>query len=66
METNKLTCIDCDRMYKDFGLDVVLSDEQWELIHPNEKGVICAQCIVNRAEKIKGVINVNLTLEFKK
>lgn len=61
----KLTCIDCDRLYEDFGLDVVLSDEQWELIHPDEKGVICAQCIVNRAEKIKDVVTVNLTLEFK-
>ncbi len=61
----KLTCIDCDRLYKDFGLDVVLSDDQWKLIHPDEKGVICAQCIINRASKIKDVVTVNLTLEFK-
>lgn len=61
----KLTCIDCDRLYKDFGLDVVLSNDQWKLIHPDEKGVICAQCIINRASKIKDVVTVNLTLEFK-
>lgn len=47
--------MDCDLPYKDFPLDVVLPDMQWLMIHPDDGGVLCAQCIVTRASKIKGV-----------
>jgi hypothetical protein len=58
-----LCCMDCERRYDDFGLDVVLLKEQWKLIHPAEQGVLCAQCIVDRAEKL-GAIRVDLSIAF--
>lgn len=58
-----LCCMDCKRRYDDFGLDVVLSREQWKLVHPAEQGVLCAQCIVDRAEKL-GAIRIDLSIAF--
>lgn len=58
-------CLDCSKPYQEFGLDTVLSHEQWKLIHPEEIGVLCSQCIVNRAEKLGAVI-IKSTIEFKK
>jgi hypothetical protein len=58
-----LCCMDCGRRYDAFGLDVVLSKEQWKLIHPVEQGVLCAQCIVDRADRL-GAIRVDLSIAF--
>jgi hypothetical protein len=60
-------CADCGMPYADFPLDVVLPDDQWLLIHPEGPGgVLCAQCIVNRAGNIKMpyVTVVRASLEF--
>lgn len=55
-------CLDCNKPYSDFALDTVLSDEQWELIHPEKNGLLCVQCIINRAEKLNGIIRVDMKL----
>lgn len=59
-----LTCDDCDLLYEEFPLDVVLSDDDWRLIHPERSGgVLCARCIVKRAASITGVTVVRASLE---
>jgi hypothetical protein len=63
INNNPLCCLDCDRLYDNFCLDVVLSKEQWKIIHPDEQGVLCAQCIINRAGKI-GAIAAIMTIDF--
>jgi hypothetical protein len=47
-------CLDCQMLYREFGLDTVLPDEQWRAIHDSEGGVLCASCIVKRASKLFG------------
>jgi hypothetical protein len=47
-------CLDCQMLYREFGLDTVLPDEQWRAIHDSEGGVLCAACIVKRASKLNG------------
>jgi hypothetical protein len=50
-----LGCLDCGTPYSEMGLDLVLPDEQWLKIHPEGlHGILCASCIMKRAEKIKG------------
>ena len=46
-------CIDCGIEYKDLGVDVVLPDQQWKYICP-ENGILCANCISKRASNIEG------------
>jgi hypothetical protein len=52
-----VSCVDCGRPYP-HGLDVVLTKKQWREIHPDDGGVLCPSCIVNRAAKIDGAISV--------
>ena len=48
-------CLDCGLPYRELGLDLVLPDEQWLMIHPEgEGGILCANCMMKRAEKLKG------------
>ncbi len=48
-------CEDCGTPYKDLGLDMVLPDELWLMIHPEGMGgILCASCIVKRAEELEG------------
>ncbi len=57
-------CKDCDLPYGEFGLDTTLPDEQWLLIHPEGfGGLLCANCIARRAEKLKGAIAIRATVE---
>ena len=51
-------CLDCSLPYEEFGLDMTLPDNQWLMIHPEENGLLCANCIVKRAEKLQGSIAV--------
>lgn len=44
-------CIDCGILYKDMGLDLVLPDQQWKIICPENK-ILCANCICKRAKKL--------------
>lgn len=57
-------CLDCGLHYADFPLDMTLPDEQWLAIHPDDGGVLCAGCIVKRAEKLPGRIAVRARIEF--
>lgn len=58
------TCLDCGLPYYEFGADTVLQRSQWLLIHPAEDGLLCANCIIQRASKIPGFISGVLVLEF--
>lgn len=50
-----VNCEDCGILYSELGLDLVLPDEQWLMIHPEGMGgILCANCIMKRAEKLKG------------
>ncbi len=46
-------CRDCEVPYESLGLDLVLPDQQWRVLCP-EGGVLCANCICKRAEKLSG------------
>lgn len=59
------TCKDCGLPYESFGLDTTLSDEQWIMIHPQgEGGLLCANCIINRASHLPGIIAARMALEI--
>lgn len=61
---NDARCLDCGKGYKSFGVDIVLPRSQWLLIHPDDNGLLCAQCIVNRIAKIDTAIVVHANVEF--
>jgi len=58
-----LRCMDCGKPYADFPLDVVLPRGQWLAIHPDENGVLCAACIVERAARVPGATVVHAIIE---
>lgn len=49
------TCIDCGLEYKSMGLDLVLPDQQWKIVCP-EDGILCANCICKRSAKLGGTV----------
>lgn len=55
-------CLDCAAPYP-FALDMTLSDEQWEMIHPAKDGLLCGGCIVRRAGALQGAIAVRAVIE---
>lgn len=56
-------CEDCGLEYKNFGLDTVLTNEQWLMIHPEStEGILCANCIVKRASCFRKVICAEMVL----
>jgi hypothetical protein len=57
-------CLDCGLPYDQFGLDTHLSRWQWLMIHPDEGGVLCANCIITRAGRIRGAVLVHLVIEI--
>jgi hypothetical protein len=59
-----VACEDCGLLYERFPLDVVLPNDQWLTIHPDGPGgILCAQCIVKRAARLKNVTVVRAQLE---
>jgi hypothetical protein len=50
-------CVDCHRPYP-HGLDMVLTKKQWLMVHPDDGGVLCPSCIVNRASNLPGAISI--------
>ena len=62
---NDARCLDCGKGYKSFGVDIVLPRSQWLLIHPDDNGLLCAQCIVNRIAKIDTAIVVHANVELR-
>ena len=47
-------CFDCGTPYSEMGLDMVLPDQQWKVIFPENDGILCANCICKRASKLGG------------
>ena len=45
-------------------LDFVLTEKQWRIICPEFYGQLCASCIIKRASKIEGVINITARVTF--
>ena len=59
-------CEDCGMSYKKFPLDLVLPDDEWLIIHPEGlDGLLCANCIIKRASKVKGCTIVFANLFIK-
>lgn len=65
-----VVCRDCGIEYSKLGLDLVLPDQQWNKICP-EDGILCANCICKRAEQFGGtclltwIDNVDYSKELK-
>jgi hypothetical protein len=64
MTDARVRCMDCGLDYEQYPLDVVLKKAQWLLIHPDDGGVLCANCIVGRAAKLPRVINLSVQITF--
>lgn len=47
-----MQCIDCGLDYSEFGVDLVLPDQQWKILFPEESGLLFANCICKRASKL--------------
>lgn len=58
-------CLDCNKDYdSEMSLDLVIPRDQWLLIHPDDGGVLCANCLISRASKLKNVINLTALITF--
>ena len=55
----KYCCMDCEKPYKEFGLDIILPDWQWEAINPSGDGILCGSCIASRASNLIGGVRIN-------
>ena len=54
-----MTCLDCGGDYdKLMACDLVLPRDQWLAVHPDDGGVLCANCMVRRAAALPGTINI--------
>ena len=58
---SSVSCIDCGILYSEMGLDLVLLDQQWEVLCP-EGGILCANCICKRAEKLGNSVLLSVVL----
>jgi DNA-directed RNA polymerase subunit RPC12/RpoP len=59
-----IKCIDCGKPYNSFGLDTVLPRSQWLEIMPDEDGILCANCIVDRWATIPGATVAHMIIEI--
>lgn len=62
LNLDAVKCLDCGLDYEYFGMDTLLPRWQWLLIHPDEGGLLCANCIVKRAAKIPGAVGLHATI----
>ncbi|HEY8079390.1 MAG TPA: hypothetical protein VIF62_34905 [Labilithrix sp.] len=46
------------------AMDLVLPREHWLLIHPQDGGVLCANCMIRRASKLPTAINITGLITF--
>lgn len=46
-------------------MDLVIPRAQWLLIHPEDGGYLCANCMVARAENLSGAVNITGVVTFK-
>ena len=62
---SEIRCLDCGCDYAaTMALSLLIPREQWLLIHPEDGGVLCANCILRRAEKLPGAINITGRITF--
>lgn len=62
---NKAKCFDCGMPYgTEDWVDIVLPNEQWDMIFPEHDGLLCPNCIMKRASKIKGVVILKTKFVF--
>jgi len=61
--TSVVRCRDCGIPYSELGLDLVLPDQQWERIFPEEGGILCANCICKRAAKRDGATVIHAWID---
>lgn len=60
-----ITCLDCGGDYPALmALSLLIPRSQWLLIHPDDNGVLCANCILSRAARLPNVINVTGLITF--
>lgn len=65
-QSNEIKCADCGMPYGgDDWTDTVLPDDQWLMIHPEgEGGILCANCIIKRASKLKGITRADMKFDI--
>jgi hypothetical protein len=63
MSATAAKCLDCGKPYSEFGLDMILPDDQWQRIHPEKDGLLCASCIVKRASQLPNAVVVSAVIE---
>lgn len=63
-KTPPLACLDCGLLYRNFALDATLPDDQWRMIHDSDGGILCANCIIERAVKLPGAVAIRMRIEF--
>ena len=61
----EIKCMDCKMLYKDFPLDMLFPRSQWLRINPKDDGVLCANCMINRASRIKRATVVHAVIEIE-
>lgn len=57
-------CMECGLPYAEHGLDVVLPDHQWRMIHPRNDGLLCGRCLAVRASNLPGAVAIRAVIEF--
>lgn len=58
-------CKDCGMLYEHFGMDSHLPRAQWlEINNGEDGGLLCIQCIFNRASNIPGASVVHCIIEI--
>lgn len=59
------TCLDCGTGYDAaMALSLLIPKAQWLLICPKDGGLLCANCMLRRAAKLQGVINITGRITF--
>ncbi len=56
-------CADCGLPYENFGIDTTLPNLQWKELTPDSVGLLCANCICRRAEKMPNVLAARMVIE---
>ena len=59
---NASICLDCKTEVP--SIDLAIPRQQWLLIHPDDGGVLCPNCILKRAAKLPNVINLTARITF--
>jgi len=63
--SGSVRCLDCGTDYDAaMALSLLIPKAQWLAIHPADAGVLCANCMLRRASKLPGVINITGRITF--